>query len=124
MGARAAAFDVTIRSPFASSVIARAASVPLHSALEGEKEKLKEQERDLDRRDWDFFPLAFETTGGHTDNVVSLVGHIVAQRVQLTSASPSEEANRIWQKIAVTIRSANAFALKACLAPEEDSEDS
>jgi hypothetical protein len=120
---RATAFDVTVRSPFASSHVARAASVPLYAALEGEKEKLTKQEKDLDDLDWDFFPLAFECTGDHTEPVDSLVSHIVSQRVQLLGASPSEEASRIWQRLAVTIRKANAFMLRNCLSHEEDFED-
>ena len=74
-----------------------------------------EQRQNCKAAGFDFVPLAFEATGGHSKKV-DQVAHYLLQQKQIYLGVPFEESTpRFWQLISVTVWSSNAFAITRCL---------
>lgn len=104
--------DVVVTCPLNKSQVKRAAGQDLITALTAVQRKEKEQKEDLQKINYGFMPLAFETTGGHSDEVATLV-HYIAKEKQLMTGSPfGENATYLWELLSVTLQRANGLALQ------------
>jgi hypothetical protein len=119
------AFDITVSCPFNQTALRHAISEDLATAEAAGKRKDDEQKDDLAALHYGFVPLPFESTGGHTPQVATLV-HYLAQQKEIMTAIPFGESNtRLWQLLSVTLQRANAFAIKRRyveLLPVEDDD--
>jgi len=64
-----------------------------------------------DDLDYSFMPLALETTGGHAEEVATLV-HYIAEEKQLMAGIPFSNVTRLWELLSTTLQRASAFAIK------------
>jgi hypothetical protein len=108
----ATAFDLTVSCPLNKTILPRAAWKDLATAEAAEQRKEKEQEKELKELHFDFVALPFETTGGHTPQVATLVHYIAHQKELMTGIPFSENVTRLWELLSVTLQRANAFAIK------------
>jgi len=118
-------FDLTIICPLNKTSIRNAAHTDLYSAEQAAKRKEKEQAEDLQDLNYDFMPLPFETTGGHTQEVAVLVHYIAKQKELMTGIPFGENTKRLWELLSVTLQRANAFAIKrryVQLSPSKDDD--
>src|SRR5689334_2397706 len=79
-----------------------------------------------DAVNYDFAPLAFETTGGCTTEADILIHYISKQKELMTGIPFAENCARIWEALSVTFQKANASAMKRRdteLLPEPEDED-
>ena len=112
------AFDVVVTCPLNKTLIKGASKRPLAAALAAEKRKYKEQKQDLEKLGYDFIPLPFETTGGHTDLVATLVHYLAQQKAVMAGIPFAENVTRLWQLLSVTLQRSNAFAIKRRLSEQ------
>ena len=108
---RATQADLVVTCPFNKTSVRAAAKYDLNTALDAEDRKNREQKDDLNALDFDFLPLAFESTGGHTEAVEVLVNYICQQKAIMTNVPFAEHSTRLWQLLSVTLQRANAVAL-------------
>ena len=66
----------------------RAGEVDLSAALSGEARKYREQRQNCKATDFDFVPLTFEATGGHSKKE-DQVAHYLLQQKQIYLGVPS-----------------------------------
>jgi len=119
-------FDVTVTCPMNKTTISRAAKIDLFSAQAAAARKDEEQKDDLDALNYDFVALPFETTGGHTPEVATLVHYLAQQKEIMTGIPFGENTRRLWELLSVTLQRANAFAIKrryTQLTPEKEDDD-
>lgn len=109
---RPTAFDVVVTCPLNQTLVKRAAANDLASADAAEKRKYKEQKEDLEKLGYGFVPVPFETTGGHTALVATLVHYLAQQKAIMTGIPFAENVTRLWELLSVTLQRANAFAIK------------
>jgi len=104
--------DIVVTCPLNKTQISKAAGRDLASAIAASDRKDSEQRDALKKIHYGFMPLAFETTGGHTEEVETLV-HYIAKEKQLMTGTPfGENATYLWELLSVTLQRANAFAIK------------
>ena len=105
------AIDLTITHTLNPSTVVRAANEDLIAADLAGRRKDKEIKANVEKLNYHFLPLPFETTGGHSEEVATLVHYIANQKSLMTGIPFGEVANRIWELLSVTLQQANAFAL-------------
>jgi hypothetical protein len=105
-------FDMVITNPMNKTTVRRAARNGLATAQQASRRKDREQADDLRDLNYDFMPLPFETTGGHTPEVAILVHYIAQQKEIMTGIPFGENAKRLWERLSVILQRANAFAIK------------
>ncbi len=108
---RATHCDVTISDPFAKTVVKLASKKDLVTARRAEARKNKEQKDDLEALEYDFLPLAFETTGGHCENMEVLATYIAQQQALMTNTPFEETHAHLWYSLSIALQRANANAL-------------
>ena len=106
------AFDVTVTCPLNATSVSRASREDLSAAHVAENHKNREQKADLLALGYGFIPLPFETTGGHTGQVATLVHYLAQQKAVMTGIPFAENVTRLWELLSVTLQRANAFAIK------------
>lgn len=119
---RSTAFDLTITTNFNKTMVGKAAKTDLAAAQSGEDRKSNEHKADLDTRGYDFFPLAFEATGGHCDQVNPIAHYFISQHSLMTGIPFSELSVNFWTRLSVSIQRSNATAIfwrKKRLIPHE-----
>ncbi len=108
---RRTALDLTITCNFNKTMIKRSAKEELAAAMAGETRKEKEQKSDLEKLGYDFIPLAFEATGGHSPTVAPIAHYFLSQKAIMTGIPFEELAHRFWQRLAVSLQRSNASAI-------------
>ena len=106
------AFDITVSSPLCATKVSKASRTPLITAEIAAKNKDEEQLDDLRALNYDFAPLAFETTGGCTPEVDILVKYVAEQEAIMTGIPFGENVTRLWDVLSVTLQRSNAYAIK------------
>lgn len=121
---RTTCFDLTISCPLNGSNVSQAGRKDLYTAMQAEARKNKKHKENLEQVKYDFIPLAFETTGGHSPNVTPVVHYLLDQKAKMTGIPFNDLASRFWQHLSITLQSANAAAiqrrLKESLDPQTD----
>src|SRR5690606_28424424 len=74
------ALDLTVTCNFNKTTINRSAKEPLAAAMSGEARKMKEFDRKVKEIGYEFVPLAFETTEGHSPTVAPVAHYLIAQK--------------------------------------------
>jgi hypothetical protein len=124
---RSTAFDLTITTNFNKTMVGKAAKKDLAAAQSGEDRKSNEHETDLDKRGFDFFPLAFEATGGHCDQVAPIAHYFISQHSLMTGIPFSELSVNFWTRLSLSIQRSNATAIlwrkKRLIPHDQESED-
>ena len=108
---RPTALDLTITTNFNATMVKKAAKTYLAAALSGKTRKENEHEKDLDALGIDFFPLAFESTGGHSPDVAPIAHYFIAQNALMTGIPFAELSTNFWQRLSVSIQKSNATAI-------------
>jgi hypothetical protein len=108
---RGTALDLTITTNFNKTLVKRSAKTDLYAAFSGEDRKVKELKDSLDRAGYDFIPLAFEATGGHSPLVDPVAHYFISQHALMSQIPFSELAIDFWQRLSVTIQKANATGI-------------
>ena len=104
--------DLTVTCPLNKTLIQTASKQELYAACKAAALKDRLQKDDLDNLGYSFMPLAFETTGGHTEEVTTLVHYIAKEKQLMTGIPFSENVTRLWELLSTTLQRANAFAIK------------
>ena len=124
---RSVALDLTITTNFNKTMVGKAAKTDLAAAQSGEDRKSNDHKDDLDQRGYDFFPLAFEATGGHCDQVTPIAHYFISQHSLMTGIPFSELSVNFWTRLSVSIQRSNATAIqsrkKRLIPHEQESED-
>jgi hypothetical protein len=103
--------DLTVSCPFNKTVVKMAAKRDLVTAHRAEQRKNDEQKDELEALQYDFLPLAFESTGGHCEKVEVLVKYIAERKAVLTGIPFNEVFDLLWHEISHTLQKANANAI-------------
>lgn len=124
LSSRAIAFDLTVINPLSDTMFEDAARKDLAAASEGEARKTRLHLDEMDRRGYDFIPLALEATGGHAPKIAEVMHNVLRQKHVLSGVPFPELTNRFWYSFAVSLQRANALMiihrLNATLLPETD----
>jgi hypothetical protein len=111
LSSRRTALDLTITTNFNNTMVKKAAKSDLAAALSGEKRKEYDHEKDLNEVGYDFIPLAFEATGGHSPELLPIVHYFVAQKALMTGVPFTELSVNFWQRLSVGLQKSNATAI-------------
>jgi hypothetical protein len=111
LSSRRTALDLTVTTNFNSTMVKKAAKTDLAAALDGEKRKEREHESALEALGYDFFPLAFEATGGHSPDILPIVHYFVSQNALMTGVPFTELSVNFWQRLSVGLQKSNATAI-------------
>jgi len=112
LSSRSTALDLTITTNFNKTMVKGAAKSDLVAALSGENRKEADHEGDLNARGYDFIPLAFEATGGHSLVVNPIAHYLISQRAFMQGIPFTELAVNFWQRLSVSIQKSNATAIR------------
>jgi len=104
--------DLTVTCPLNKTLIQTASKQELYAACKAAALKDRLQKDDLENLGYSLMPLAFETTGGHTEEVATLVHYIAKEKQFMTGIPFSENVTRLWELLSTTLQRANAFAIK------------
>ena len=105
------ALDLTVTCNFNKTTVNRSAKEPLAAAMSGETRKMKEFDRKVKEIGYEFVPLAFETTGGHSPTVAPVAHYLITQKALMKNIPFGEVSNSFWQLLSVTMQKANALAI-------------
>jgi len=111
LSTRGTALDFTITTNFNKTMVKRSAKTELAAAVSGEERKDNELKDLLEKAGYDFIPLAFEATGGHSPTVLPVAHYFISQRALMTNTPFTELAVNFWQRLSVTIQKANAHGI-------------
>ena len=106
------AVDFTVTNPFASSMIKRCSKEALKAALLGKKRKVKENEKRMNSKGFAFVALAFEATGGCTEEAERCIDYILSQKSHVLNVPFGVVASEFWQSLSICMQRANARAIR------------
>lgn len=105
------AFDLVVTCNFSKTMLNRAAKEPLAAAMSGEDRKMKEFDEKVRSIGYEFIPLAFETTGGHSPTVAPFAHYLIRQKSLMRNLPFGEVSNHFWQLLSVVLQKSNAQAI-------------